>query len=235
MAIPVFILKGGEDDPFGGAGALPRQHQPAHFEAASVGGVGERPRGDGAARRESAAQQRDRVRLQRQPQAGVILGDFLARRGGGKDDLGFARLGGGEQRRRRRARPRGAPQPLAAGEAERAEGVGARQPVENVVRQAGARAQRLEAPVSVAARRLQPPRGGFVEALDLPQAEAQGEAAGASSVGLQGAVPIAAIDVGRAHRNPVLPRVAHDLRRGVEAHGLAVEQRRGESGGDGGA
>ena len=45
---------------------------------------------------------------------------------------------------------------------------------------------------------------------------------------LQRAVPVAVIDVDRAHLDAVLARVAHDLRRRVEAHRLAVEQRRGE-------
>src|SRR5215469_295187 len=41
---------------------------------------------------------------------------------------------------------------------------------------------------------------------------------------LQRAVPIAVVDVRRADLDAVLDGVAHDLGRGVEAHGLAVEK-----------
>ncbi len=49
---------------------------------------------------------------------------------------------------------------------------------------------------------------------------------GPSSVQSQSAV----VDVERQHLDAVLARVAHDLRRGVEAHRLAVQQRAGEDG-----
>ena len=45
---------------------------------------------------------------------------------------------------------------------------------------------------------------------------------------LQRAVPQAEIDVGLARLDAMLARAAHDLRRGVEAHRLRVEQRRGK-------
>ena len=45
---------------------------------------------------------------------------------------------------------------------------------------------------------------------------------------LQRRVPVGAVDVDRAHLDPVLAQVAHDLRRRIEAHGLRVEQRRRE-------
>src|SRR5260221_14579262 len=48
---------------------------------------------------------------------------------------------------------------------------------------------------------------------------------------LQRAIPFAVIDVDCAQCDAVLARVADDLRRGVEAHRLAVEQRGGEDGG----
>src|SRR5260370_5891639 len=47
----------------------------------------------------------------------------------------------------------------------------------------------------------------------------------------QRAIPFAGIDVDFAHGDAVLAGVADDLRRGVEAHRLAVEQRGGEAGG----
>ena len=53
-------------------------------------------------------------------------------------------------------------------------------------------------------------------------------AGGALLVRLQRAVPVARVHVHRPHLDAVAPRVPHDLRRRVEAHRLAVEQRRGE-------
>ncbi len=64
----------------------------------------------------------------------------------------------------------------------------------------------------------------FVEPLDLAEAEAKGEGGVAR---LQRAVPVAVVDIDRQHRDPVLARVADDLRRGVEPHRLRVEQRAG--------
>src|SRR4051812_38822876 len=48
---------------------------------------------------------------------------------------------------------------------------------------------------------------------------------------LQRAVPPAEVHVRRADLDAVLFRVSDDLGRGVEAHRLAVQQRRGEGGG----
>src|SRR5207247_2069843 len=42
----------------------------------------------------------------------------------------------------------------------------------------------------------------------------------------QRAVPFAGIDVGWSHLDAVLARIAHQLRGGIEAHGLGIEQRR---------
>ena len=47
---------------------------------------------------------------------------------------------------------------------------------------------------------------------------------------LQRAVTFAEVDIDRPHLDAV-PRVADDLRRRVEAHRLAVQQRAGEDGG----
>src|SRR5215468_11762693 len=41
---------------------------------------------------------------------------------------------------------------------------------------------------------------------------------------LQRAVPVRTIDIDRPHLDAVLLRIAHDLRRRVETHGLAVEE-----------
>src|SRR6476661_7769849 len=65
--------------------------------------------------------------------------------------------------------------------------------------------------------------------LPLPQGERDWNS-GAIHL-LQRAIPRAVVDVDRAHGDAVLARVADDLRRGVETHRLAVEQRGGEDGG----
>jgi hypothetical protein len=62
---------------------------------------------------------------------------------------------------------------------------------------------------------------GFLEAADLPEAQPQRVA---PHIGLlQGAVPVAGIDVGRPHLDVGLTRIARELRRRVEAHRLGVE------------
>ena len=60
------------------------------------------------------------------------------------------------------------------------------------------------------------------QAAHLAQAEPQ------SAVALQSAVPVARANIGRPHLDPVAPRVLHQLRRGIEAHRLAVEKRGAE-------
>src|SRR5579859_187871 len=87
--------------------------------------------------------------------------------------------------------------------------------------EAAAPPQILRAGIAIAAMLLQRPRIRLGKAGDLAQAEAQG-------AGLQMIVPAAEIDVGRQYRDAMIAGVAHDLRRGVEAHRLAVEQGAGE-------
>src|SRR6516225_995428 len=48
---------------------------------------------------------------------------------------------------------------------------------------------------------------------------------------LERRVPVADAHIYRAHFDALCARIAHQLRRGVEAHRLAVEQRAGEGGG----
>src|SRR5690606_40058290 len=82
--------------------------------------------------------------------------------------------------------------------------------------------------VALSALLDQDPDRLLAAALDLPEAEPQGEAALRRL--LQQVVPVAVIDVDRAYLHIVLARIAHDLRRRVEAHRLAVQQGRGEDG-----
>ena len=65
-------------------------------------------------------------------------------------------------------------------------------------------------------------RLGLAETRDETQPEPHG-ARRRSIQRLQRAVPIAVIDVRMIHLNAVFPRIAHELGRLVEAHGLAVQ------------
>ncbi len=88
-------------------------------------------------------------------------------------------------------------------------------------------------------------RPGFGKTRDQTQAEAQrrcgcGGIGGAGEVHrmatiafalrrrLEGAVPVAHGDVDRPHLDAMPPRVVHELRGRVEAHRLAIEERRAE-------
>jgi len=64
----------------------------------------------------------------------------------------------------------------------------------------------------------------FRQAVDLPEAEAQGQRARL----LQRVVPHRMVHIGRQHLHAVFARVAHNLSRGIEAHRLRIEQRAGE-------
>ena len=80
---------------------------------------------------------------------------------------------------------------------------------------------------SRAARSTMRSRPVLAEAVDLAEAEPQRERA------VRRAPPACcpsalALTSSVAHLDAVLPRIAHDLRRGIEAHRLAVEQRRSE-------
>ena len=59
---------------------------------------------------------------------------------------------------------------------------------------------------------------------DQTQPKPQRQATSAFWRFFQAAIPIAGIHIHRAHRNAVVPRIAHDLRRRVKPHGLAVQQ-----------
>src|SRR5262249_47817273 len=105
---------------------------------------------------------------------------------------------------------------------ERAEGIRLREPLDREARDARDGREPLDAGIAVAARRdellLQLI---FVQTRDQPEAEAHSVA---PAVGrLQCAVPFAEIDVDATHLDAVLARVAHELRRLIEAHRLAVD------------
>ena len=66
---------------------------------------------------------------------------------------------------------------------------------------------------------------GLGQAGDEPQAQAE------AAAGVDGAVELRAVGVNRQYNDAVIGGVAEDLGRGVEAHGLAVDERGGEVGG----
>ena len=69
----------------------------------------------------------------------------------------------------------------------------------------------------------QPLRSALRQALDPVESQPQHRPAG--GVAFQRRLPVAAIDIHRTDFHPMLPGASHQLGRGVEAHGLAVEQR----------
>ncbi len=228
------VLQGDEDDALGGARPLAHQHQAGDRDAPPVLRLQELLRRQVAAH--LRAQQRHRMRPQREPQRPVVGDHRLAIAHRRQDDRRFfaafrlpRRI---EQRQRRRAADGlDRPQRRAPAQPHRAEGVGLGQPGQRRRRHAGAAPDRQRLCIEVAARGRDPFGIILAETLDLAQAEAQRIAAAGPvrlAAGLQRAVPVRAVDVGRAHLDAVLAGVAHDLRRGVEAHRLAVQERAGE-------
>ena len=78
----------------------------------------------------------------------------------------------------------------------------------------------------VAARRHDALRGLFAKTFHQAQAEPQRGCIVRAA--FERAVPVAVADADGPHLDAMLARVAHELRRRVEAHRLAVEQRAGE-------
>src|SRR5262249_47168834 len=107
----------------------------------------------------------------------------------------------------------------------RAERIRLGEPRQHRAAEPGARQQIERASIAGAARGRESIRVLLGKALDLPQAEPQRRPRGVLS-GLERCVPVARVDVDAAQLDALLAGVAHDLRRRVEAHGLAVEERR---------
>jgi hypothetical protein len=107
--------------------------------------------------------------------------------------------------------------------AQRTERIGIGQQMQRAGRQIGAVGQRLDRDEGRVAAHA---GDGFCpvlpETVDLAQAQPQHPRA------FQRIVPRARAHVDRVDGDAVFPRIAHDLRGGIEAHRLAVEQRAGE-------
>ena len=205
-----------------------------------------------AARVEIGAQERHRMRLQRQVQMAIVLDHLLARR-----------------HRRQMRRPARAPACATRANSGRSSLSPARRSA-FTAHSASRRLRPSELKASACAsfssafggsrvrsqrsRTESKPRAAHAfdglapflgEAVDLAKAEAQrvrrqnvsahrrhdadaDAPSAAQDSRLQRAIPVGTIDIDRPHLDAMLLRVAHELRRGVETHRLAVEQRRRE-------
>ena len=134
------------------------------------------------------------------------------------------------------------PERVAARQPERAERIGIGERLQHERAQAGAQPQIADRIVAGAALLLDDAAIVLGQAADLAQAEPHrvggvdivphrgmaGVRARFVAGRFQRAIPVRCIDIDVAHLDAMLLRVAHDLRRRVEAHRLAVEQRRRE-------
>ena len=118
------------------------------------------------------------------------------------------------------------PERLAPVEAHRAKGIGIGERPHRPRRQPRAGRERLDAAIALAAPLDDALRFRFLDAVGLAQAEAKRERIPPDP--LQGVVPQAVADIDGADLDAMLLRVADDLRRGVEAHRLRIEQGAGE-------
>lgn len=101
------------------------------------------------------------------------------------------------------------------------QGIGRGQRLQVTAVQVGAPGEVLDIPEG--ARGGDPLGAGTGQALDHPEPQPQG-----GRGALQGAVPVTDTDIDRPHLDPVAPGILHELGGGIEAHGLAVQQRAGE-------
>ena len=166
--------------------------------------------------------------LQGQAQRGIVVADLLAEphRRQAHLGIGSAFADPGEQRQFLRPQRAHRPQRLTPRTSGRAVCVGSGQRFHRADRQARATPQITgigEWPAGVLPLGHDRLGAGFGKPLDLAKPEPQGVAA--PVVLLQRAVPAAVVDVDGARLDAVIAGVAHQLGRGVESHGLAVEDR----------
>ena len=227
-----FVLQRHEDDAAGAAGALADQHEAGGGGALPVPGAGDGPGRERALFHQPRAQERERMRPEREPERPVILDDLLARHHGGQRGRRLLALCGParclEKRQWRRLRQgAGLPERPAAVEPHGAEGVGGGQRLYGGGSEPGPALHGGNVrPGPLAAHGENALGVLLAEAADLAQAEA--ERVGPVRLAFQAVVPAARMDIRRAHFHPVLAGVPHDLGGGVEAHRLRVQKRAGE-------
>src|SRR4051812_2679560 len=104
----------------------------------------------------------------------------------------------------------GRPQRLAAVEAERAEGIGLREPLDREARYAGRHAEPLETAIAVAARLNEGIDLLLLYSLNQPEAQSHRWLRTLRG-GFERAVPLAEIDIDLAHFDAMLARIADEL------------------------
>ena len=220
-----FILQRQEDHPGGGAGALAGDDKAGDDDAALGLCQAVMRQGFGQAR----AQQLHRVGAQGKAQRQVIFDHLLAQghlwQGNGGFHPAFA-IGAEQGQRRGRLQPLGGPKRIAARQAKGGKGIGLGQPLQRVGMHPGAAPQAFDIGITIAARRRDPARILGAQALDLAKAQPQGQPAIGAQ--FQRAIPQRVVDRNRAHLDPVVAGIAHQLGGGVKAHRLAVQKRAGE-------
>src|SRR3546814_10825458 len=112
----------------------------------------------------------------------------------------------------------------------RSAGVGLGEQPQRAVRQGGAACHFLDAGERIGARRDDRVRPYLAKPVDLPESQPQREDAVVGA--FETVVPMAGVDVGRAHLDPMLARIADELRGGIEAHRLRIEDAADEDGGE---
>ena len=195
---------------------MPDQHEAAHRGAAAIAQAGETGIGQHAARCHLGAQKGHGVAAQREAGAAVILHHLAALGHGGQCDRGIGdgfgkeRQGGVLQRadRPERIAPVEAKAEKAIRLGQTHQGGGGNGRAAMQIGRCGI------GPVALGHQAL-----GMAEIQPARHAQAQ-----ANGRPLQRAIPFAVVDADRAHLHAMLFRVPHQLRRGVEAHGLAVQQ-----------
>lgn len=232
------VFQRDEHDALGAARALPDEHEARGLEPAAVARLHGFGACDDTARDQVVAQERDRMAAQRQADMTIVLDPLAAgrhrpERDGGLVDLGdrfIVASGGGREERQRLVLQRlDRPEGFAASQRERRpEGVGFGELNERRGGRAGAPPEVIDRDErSVGSGRDDHGGMGIRQAFYHAHAQAHGEAIFVSS-GLQRAVPAGGVHADRANLNAMDLGVANDLRWGVEAHGLGVQQRRAE-------
>ena len=230
------VLERDEHHTLGRTRLLADEHDSGEFDVAPVPDGLQRLAGDHPPRRQLVAQERKRMGAQAQARGAIIL-DHLGTVTHWRQDhlrldrflpqLAIVRVGRRKQGKGSIAEPFDVPQSLPSTRADRPEPVRVADPVERPAPDAGTTLDLLDARIRVIAA-CGDDRGGIRVGQVARHSQTEADRLVPPVADLQRAVPAARIDVHRADLDAVLAGIAHDLRGGVEAHRLGVEQRRAE-------
>jgi len=224
-----FVFERHEHHALRGARHLPRDHEPACACEPAVEAIAQLGRGRQPLRAQRRPQQRDRVAIQREA-GGVIVGEDVVgfRRCAERGLLHLVDRRGGEQVALRR-RGDGLPQRIAAMAGERRERVRGGERFEIAPFELRAPGEAVDVVERAGgAGGFDAARSGFAKTAHERQAEPHGRlAVWRRLIGqrFERGLPVALRDVDRQHLHAMTLRVLHELRRRVEAHRLAVQQR----------